>query len=875
MNLVVTKYQLPPLRPHLLSRTRLMERLLAGLDRKLTLITAPAGFGKSTLAVALTHRSGRPAAWLNLDPSDNDLTRWRTYLAAALAQIGIEIAPETEPFTPALVNALALAGRPLLLVLDDLQVVTTPAILTELADLVDRMPPNLHLIITSRTRPALPLARLKVRGELTEVGGTDLRFSESEVAAFLKTMGLQLPAESVANLFVKTEGWAAGLQLAALSLQGAPDAPGAILGFNGQNPDLLDYLVDEVLGHLPQAVHAFLLKTSILERLTGPLCDAVTGEDDGHSMLSQIEGANLFLFPLDPERRWFRYHALFAEFLRTRLLAQMGVAGVAELHRRAAYWYQVQGQGETGVEHLLRAGHLKAGGALAGADPLAEAADWLEAGLAEWAGRQAPQSLQRWVAQLPPALLHGRPRLAIMAAWALISTGAVQAEPQFGTAVAYLDLAERSHPAPEVQGLFAAVRTALAPWAPLRQLPACLTEDVAWATHFGQQARRLLPPEQSYWRSVVSNSLGAVYLRAGELQGAAQAFGEAARVGLESGHRGAALIALRQQGDLLFMLGQLHAAAAVYQEGVRLAVGDETAALHLGLGRVRLQWHDLAGATESLTEAIRRFEAAGAVPAEALFALAELRLAMGEVGEARQLVAEGGALLTTVPKLRALGREHWPEGARLLLQLGDLVEARRWVEAAGLQLEQLPELWGAPQFLVLARLLVAEGEGERALPLLRALRAVTAASKSHGMEAEAWLLEAQVGDAADAQTCVEAALALTAAEGFIRLYTDLPIRHLLPQIAEEWRRRRSPHLRYLEQLVETVGVERPALAEPLTEREQEIISLVATGASNQAIAERLFMGLSTVKWHLINIYGKLQVKNRTEAVARARELGLV
>lgn len=865
-SLVVTKYRLPPLRPNQVSRGRLMERLLAGLERKLTLLTAPAGFGKSTLAVALAHRSGRPTAWLSLDPSENDPARWHAYLAAALGQVGIDLPPDAEPFTAALVNSVALSGRPLLLVLDDLQFITAPAILTELDQLVDRLPPNLHLVITSRSRPALSLARLKVRGELTEVSTADLRFTASEVATLLQRMGLHLPAQSVATLVAKTEGWAAGLQLAALSLQGAPDAPEAIDAFNGQNPDLLDYLVDEVLQNQPPELQSFLLKTSILERLSGPLCEVVTGEADGQAKLQQIEGANLFLFPLDPERRWFRYHALFADFLRARLQAQLGAPAVAELRHRAALWYRSQGQTPEGLEHLLAAGLQ------------AEAADWLEEGIAEWAGRQAPQSLARWVAQLPPALLTDRPRLAIMAAWASIATGAVQAEPQFGAAVANLDLAERalrSYPDPAVQGLLAAVRTALAPWAPLRQLPVCLMEDVTWAARFGQEARRLLPPESRFWRSVVSNSLGAVYLRVGDLAGAAQAFGEAARLAVDGGHLSAAVTALRQQGDLLAMLGQLHAAAAVYQEGLRMAGTEGTAPLHLGLGRLRLQWHDMAGAEESLTEAIRGYEAIGSVPAEALFALASLRAATGNLTEARSLVAEGGALLAAVPKLRGVGMEPWPEGARVLVTLGDLVEARRWVEAAGLRSDQAPELRGAPQYHVLARLLAAEGRGEEALPLLHSLRATTAASKCRGIEAETWLIEALIVGDEGALACLDAALALTAPESFVLLYADRAIRRLLPQVAVLWRQRQSPHLRYLEHLVATLGEERPSLAEPLTEREGEILALVAIGASNQAIAERLFMGVSTVKWHLINIYGKLQVKNRTEAVARARELGLV
>jgi LuxR family maltose regulon positive regulatory protein len=553
-----------------------------------------------------------------------------------------------------------------------------------------------------------------------------------------------------------------------------------------------------------------------------------------------------------------------------RLESQVGQSGVAALHMRAALWYRAEGLYTEAIDHLLRAGLLS------------EAADWLEDGLAEVAGRQAPQTLRRWVERLGEALLGTRPRLAIMAAWALITTGAVQAEHHFAAAVDSLSVAERALRGTDdaaTTGLLAVVRTALAPWAPLRQLPVCTMQDVSYAAQFGQEARRLLPAESRFWRSVVSNSLGTVYLRSGDVAGAAKAFGEAARLGLESADRAAAVAALRQQGELLTLLGQLQAAAEVYQEALRVGAQPGLGPVYVGLGRLRYEWNDLPGAEAAINEALRL----EATP-EALFVLAQVKQATGDVAAARALVAEGGALLGSVCKLRAATAAPWPEGVRVLLALGDVAEARRWVEAGGVELDRTPLLWRAPEYLALARVLVAEGAGEGALPLLRSLRAVAAGSGCRGIEAECWVVEsliregAETGPSPAAPSCIQEALALTAAAGYVRLYADPPIPRILAQIAGDWRRSKRAErslLGYLERLLAMLGEEQPALAEPLTERELQILRLVAAGSSNQDVAKALFMGVSTVKWHLININSKLDAKNRTEAVARARELGVI
>jgi LuxR family transcriptional regulator, maltose regulon positive regulatory protein len=898
--LIVTKYTLPPERPRQVARKSLMERLLAGLDRKCTLIAAPAGFGKSTAAAELARRSGWPAAWLSLDRSDNDPVRWGAYLVQAVRHAGVPVAqpderPPLDALIATLINGVVACGSPLILVLDDYHLISSSEIHEAVALLLELLPPHFHLVITTRTRPPLPLARLKVRGVLAEITGVDLRFSQAEAAAFLHgVMGLDLPPEGVLDLTARTDGWAAGLQLAALSLQTAPDRAAALRSFNGSNPDLLDYLVDEVIRHQPEAVQTFLLQTSILERLSGPLCEAVTGQPEGHRTLQALEQANLFIFPLDPERRWYRYHPLFAEFLMARLRDQTGAPGVAALHRRAADWFHQRGQFDAAIDHLMEAGNYE------------QAADWLKDGFADWGARAAPTTLHRWVTQLPEPVLKERPRVAIMAAWALITSSAVQAEPMFTLALDYLDMAARAlkqagaggADVREVRGVLAAVRIAMAPWAPMRLDPTAIKLDAARAVGLAEEARELLPEDSLLWRSVISNSMGAVFMRASHFAGAARAFGEAARLGVRSGSLTAAITAMQREAQLLIALGQAGRASGVYQEAMRLAAGQNAEALpalapiYLGMGQLRYEWNELTEAATTLEEAIWRYGTGGASP-EALLSLARVRQAQGDAESARALVEQAAGLLASLPSLRAATAAVWPNGVRVLLAQGDVAGARRWVEAAGVEPDPQPDLWRAPEYFALARVLVAEGQAASAVPLLSTLGEIAGATGCRGLEAECRVIEAlalhALGEGREARAALRAALELTAAEGLLRLYADggPAVGAPLVQVAGELRRDRSEGavLRsYVERLLAILPedihgrarVPAPAsLPESLTEREQEILQLIATGSSNPDIARELFMGVSTVKWHLLNIFGKLQVRNRTEAVTRARSFGLL
>ena len=913
--LIVTKYTLPPAGSNDVPRARLMEQLLTGLNHKCTLISAPPGFGKSTLAAEAARRSARGAAWLSLDRGDNDPTQFGAYLVAAIRRAGLPLGepvesllrfteqPPLQSLVAMFINAAATVAADFVLVLDDYQVIVQDEIHAAIANLLYRLPSNFHVMIVSRTRPPLPLAWLKARGDLAEITGADLRFTMPETTTFLhQTMGLNLPEADIADLFARTEGWVTGLKLAALSLRGATDwsaASGVIERFSGRNPDLLQYLTDEVIGQQPESVRTFLRHSSVLDRLTGPLCDALTGRTDGQQVLKQLEQANTFLVPLDPDRQWYRYHPLFAEFLLTRLRDAVGEKRIRELHRRAAGWYLKNGQFADAIEHLLQAQAFE------------EAADCLEAGFTDWSLGVASKTLHEWVEQIPKDVMQERPRLCTMAAWVLINSANGLADHLFAQTVDYLGLAshslqgaDASEPAVrESLGVVAAVRTALAPWAPRRQGPQCILQDLAQAVGCAEEARSLLPPSNLFWRSVVSSSLGQVYLRAGNVPGAAQSFGCASRLGSQGGNLTATLAALHRQARLLMVLGQLSSADKAYREGLRLAAqrrGDAwpiLAPIYLGMGRLQYEWNDLAAAEGYLAHADRCAEADGSAHSEVLLATARVQQARGNGAAARLLVDQAGDLLAARGKLRAAEWAVWPEGVRILLAQGDVRAARRWVAAWGVSLDEEPVLWRAPEYLALARVTVADGRPEAALPLLRGLQAIAAAGGCRGLEAEICLILAlgylAVHDAAAARAYVHAALRVTMPEEFVRLFADegQPIITLLGQINGELRRGQyadAPYHGYVPHLLAMLtkkpatpapepspALTAPLLVEPLTERQLEILKLIAGGYSNEEIAGELFLGVSTVKWHLLNIFSKLQVKNRTQAVAHARQLSVI
>ncbi|HEY0605008.1 MAG TPA: AAA family ATPase, partial [Herpetosiphonaceae bacterium] len=424
--LLATKLYIPPLRPNVVRRSRLTERLNAGVHRKLTLVAAPAGSGKTTLLTEWLARCGRPVAWLSLDEADSELTRFLQYLVAAVQSIAPTIGagvlqvlqssqpPPAEAILTALLNDLTTLADPFILVLDDYHVLDAPEVDQALTFMLEHLPPRMHLVITTREDPQLPLARLRARGQLTELRGADLRFTPAEAATFFtEVMGLDLSAAEIAALDERTEGWIAGLQLAALSMQGQQDVSGFIQAFTGDHRYIVDYLLDEVLARLPEAVRGFLLQTAILDRLSGPLCDAVTSQQGGNARLEALHRSNFFVVPLDDTRQWYRYHHLFAEVLAAQLRAEQPDR-VALLHRRASIWYEQHGSATDAIRH-----------ALAGED-WERAAGLVELTVPAMRRSRQELTLLRWMEALPDALIRRMPVLSAEYATTLMMVGVLE-----------------------------------------------------------------------------------------------------------------------------------------------------------------------------------------------------------------------------------------------------------------------------------------------------------------------------------------------------------------------------------------------------------------------------------------------------------------
>ncbi len=642
-SLLTSKLYIPPLRSRsrVVPRPRLIERLNTGLDGRLTLVSAPAGFGKTTLLSEWIHASGATqasplqVAWASLDEGDNDPARFWTYVLAALNTLqpglgddalALLRAPQPSPIEAVLttlINGVASLpqghhrGRPYVLVLDDYHVVESPAIHEALAFLLDHLPPQLHLLLSGRADPPLPLSRLRARGELAELRADDLRFTPAEAVTFLnQVMGLDLSAADIAVLETRTEGWIAGLQLAALSMRGRePERTASFIqAFSGSHRYILDYLVEEVLRRQPEAIQSFLLQTSILDRLSGSLCDAILGDQrpalpssfvqgpsssSAQAILEYLEAANLFLVALDDERRWYRYHRLFGDLLRANLL-QTHPGRVPELHRRAAAWYERHGSLAEAVGHRLAAGDVEA------------AADLIEQSAGEmlWV-RGEVATLLRWLAMLPEPLVCSRPRLCLAYAWALflsIQFEAVEARMQ--DAERALHEARLPDESPERQDMVGQL-------AVMRAMLANFQGDIPRTLSLSRQALALVPESNLLLRAALAGNLGGAYAGIGNLVAAAEAFAEAARLYRATGSAFGTLLASSYAGNMQLALGQLGQAAAIYRHTLRLAAefGGRTSLgtriAHVGLGRLSYEWNDLEDAKHHLVSAIEEAERQG------------------------------------------------------------------------------------------------------------------------------------------------------------------------------------------------------------------------------------------------------------------------
>jgi LuxR family maltose regulon positive regulatory protein len=906
--LLATKLHLPRLQPGFIARPRLVEALDDGLARRLILVCAPAGFGKTALLADWVRSGDHPVAWLSLDEADNDPARFWRHAVAALDRahpgIGERVGPLLGPPPPdsfeGLVTALIneLAGQPgadeVLLVLDDYHLVGSLSVHTSMAFLLEHLPPCLHLVLASRADPPLPLARLRASGGLAELRAVELRFTAEEAAALLhEALGGDLPVASVAALQARTEGWVAGLQLAGLSLRGQADVAGLVADFSGSHRYVLDYLAEEVLDRQSEQVREFLLETSVLDRLSGALCDAVTGRTGGQAMLEQIEQANLFLLPLDEVRGWWRYHQLFADLLRVRLQQQQP-RRVPALHRAAAAWCDHQGLADDAVRHALNAGDT------------ALAAQLIERHFDAYFRPGERATIQRWLAALPQELIQSRPRLSLVQAWMALVGGNVTA---VGPA---LDAAERvSADGPE---------EAFAPsvgvgGSQLANVPASIALARAFVTHlrgdaegtaaFASQAQAAIGEGDWILALVTRWQLAAADWLGGRLAAAERGFASVIAACRAAGERGLAAASCHLLGQVQRARGRLDAALATYQQVLEITAPPGQPALpaagiaYVGMAEVAYQRNDLDAAGRYVDDGIAQCRHLNYTQplATGLATLAWIRQALGDVDGALEAVDEAEragpgqevtSLLNPVPAQRA----------RLQLAQGDVAAAARWTQQRGLDPDDEPDYPRERDYLVLARLLLAQNRPGQALSLLGRTLAAATAQDREGSIIEIRALQALAlaanGDESAAVDVLAEALALACPRDFIRLFTDegpqmgaLLGRLIAAQRAEQAAARGIP-LDCLVRVLHGVGEKHaahdgrrdaaaavPGLVAPLTERELEVLTLLAAGTPNPRIATELVVTLDTVKKHVSHLLGKLGAANRTEAVTRARQLGLL
>jgi LuxR family transcriptional regulator, maltose regulon positive regulatory protein len=909
--LLATKLHVPGTRPGFVPRPRLADRLEEGLDRKVVLVSAPAGSGKTALLADWAQHNRRPVAWLSLDPGDNDPARFWRHAAAALDQVhpGIagRVAALLGPPAPRSFNGVVtavineVAARPadgeILLFLDDYNLIGSQRVHESLAFLIEHLPPGLRLMLASRADPPLGLARLRAGAQLAELRAADLRFTPAEAAALLRqAAGEELPETAIAALTSRTEGWAAGLQLAGLSLRGRSDILGFVAAFDGSHRYVLDYLTGEVLDRQSGEMRAFLLQTSVLDRLSGALCDAVTGRSDGQAMLEEIERANLFLVPLDEVRGWWRYHHLFADLLRERLQREQP-GRAPRLRRAAAIWCEEHGLADEAIGYALAS------------DDSVLAARLIERHFdAFFYARAEGPMVQRWLAALPADLVAARPRLLLIQAALVLLSG------RMDEVKTLLDKAEGS-----------SADFAAEPFEPsagkaasfLVNIPARIALDRAYladlrgdgestATFATRALAEIREGETMLKSHAIATLAMADWLR-GRLPEAERGFASSITAWREAGRPALALAAwgYRSLGQVQRAQGRLGAAFQTYQQAANITADFRQAAAptagtgNVGLAEIAYARGELDTALRHVTEGITRNRELVYTPllAIGLALLAWIKQAEGDLAGALDSMGEAERLAPD-PAIASLLNPVPAERTRLLLAQGDVVAADRWVRERDLGAEDEPDYPREGEYLVLARLLLAQDLPGRALTLLERLHAAAAAQGRVSSVIETRALQALAlaadGDEGRAMTTLAEAATLGYPEGYVRVFADegAPMRTLLGRLAAAQRTQHNQHnqardipVSYLARILRAfdpkpaepgaAATSIPGLAEPLTARERQVLGLLAVGQANRDIADELVVTLDTVKRHVTHILAKLGAANRTEAVARARELSLI
>ena len=893
-----TKLHVPRSPPAFVSRARLTERLDQARAGTVVLVCAPAGCGKSVLVADWCRRRQSPVAWLSLDAADNDPTRFWRHIAASLdsavdgnppservdmGRLISQRGDQQDEIAIAVLNAIAGALNDLVLVLDDYHMIHDENVHTGVRLLLQNAPEQLRVVVISRADPPLLLARRRARGELTEIRAADLQFSTDEAAGFLgKANGADLPQSTVATLAERTEGWAVGLQLAALSLDGRDDVMAFISSFSGSHRFVLDYLTEEVLDRQPDRVREFLLSTSILERLSGPLCDAVTGNRDGQELLEACDRANLVVVPLDDERRWWRYHHLFAELLRSRL-EQRPPEAVRDLHHKAAEWHEAHGPVDRAIDHATAAG-----------DP-----EWamrlIERHADELLLRREGATLRRRLAELPDGVEASRRLLVAHARTAAYAGRPTEAD-------ALLDAAAKTAPdrdepfEPSIDRVASPLATLDPTTALVRAFVAHLRGETDHAVVLATDALRDLDDDQSAAALIAQLHLATARWMRGAVDEAVPALATNVERWQALGEPGRVVFASHYLARAQRTSGDLAAAADTYRMALSFADSQTTAGppsvgvAHIGLAEITYQQNDLDEARRHLEPGIaacRQLVYSQAL-ASGLATLAQIRHAEGDVDNARTALDEALDvspdadvidLINPVPVQRA----------RLLLAGGDVGPAERWTQHRGVGLDDEPHHPLEPVHLLLARLEISQGHGPRALPLLDRLLAAATADGRTGSAIEIDMLRALAladADPPSATRSLARAVTLAAPQRYTRLFIDEgePMADLLAELVKtaEADRHVLDHVARLIRGFErdpdatrSDDTARQQLVVPLTERELEVLALLATGKPNREIADELYVSLNTVKKHITHILDKLGANNRTAAVDRARSLDLL
>jgi len=902
--LLITKLHVPPVPPGWLTRPRLSKRLDAALRCRLTLVCAPAGFGKTTLLsewIALqagrSTSSAPSAAWLSVDKEDNDPDRFWTYFVAALQTVQPDLgqrslemletgkAPSIRALLTTLVNDITQARRDFVLVLDDYHEITSKSVHESLAFLVEHLPPRAHLVLATRVDPPLPLARLRVRGQLNELRAADLRFTTDEAAAFFNdVMELGLTTDNVRALESLTEGWIASIRMAAISMQGCGNIPTFIAEFAGTHRHIMDYLVEEVLGRQKASVQQFLVRTSVLDRLSAPLCNAVTGGENAQEMLDHLQSANLFVVPLDESRKWFRYHHLFSDLLRDRL-QKTQADRIPVLHRRASEWFEHEGLNSEAIQHALAAKDFE------------RAADLIESVAVPLISQGKISAPQGWLEKLPEDVILSRPWLCIGLANVRSARGQLAAvEPLVKAAELALSRTHAKRTAKDAE----AERRIRNHLTSLRIPLVIARGEIDEAIRLCHDSLEQMPDDQPTVRCMSVLLLGLAHWMKADMPKAMVYLEEAIVYGQTTGNFFITLVAMGHLADIYVRQGRLHQAAETSRKAIRLGTewgGGEplpaTSYAHICLAQILYQWNEIEEAIHYVNRAIDlgRQGVQLTIAVMAVPGLAPLTELIGQTTALSDALEElEGVAAASHSAMMSRVTASWR--ARLSLARGDMSEALQWAATRENPKSDSDEGLEFPlefEYLMLARLKIARGQLHGVPAMLERVRKRAEAEGRMGNAIEILVLLATTlraqGRTDEAMTTLQRALSLAEPEGYVRIFLDAgePMAELLRTALA---RQIMPD--YVSGLLASFGTAtgrdgsipfpgprlKPTM-EPITGRELEVLRLLAAGATNKQIANELVLVTGTVKAHLLNIYRKLDVHNRTQAVARARELNLL